>query len=447
MSYLKVKGRSSSRVSVNNFLAGVNATYDPSVLGFGVAENCYNFDFTSGALKGCIGFETMSLTAQSMWVFKKGEREIFMFYKNGRITYTDNLGNSGSLQGITLTGKPKAIGYRLNGEDVVLICSPTDRMVVWNGVDSPYYVDESPLITSMTVHYERLFVTTGDEKNTLWFSDDLDPSNWDTSDGAGGFIELADDRGALIKVLSFLNYVYIFRERGISRLTAYAEQSEFSISHLFVTGGRIYPESIALCGDRVIFASSDGIFSFDGVSTRRILTNLDGLLVPDENSVAVYRSGKYYLATRANFGQDGSFSSSYTNNALLIYGDDGYTLMRGYDITSLYSYGDALYAVIGGRVYTHSGKCDKPKRWSVPQTDLGSGRNKRIKVLYIDTATDITLTVNIDGAKKVYLVKGSSTTSRVNINLCGRKFGMTIDCTADSPRISRPQLVFSFVDD
>ncbi|MBR2970191.1 MAG: hypothetical protein IKC48_00095 [Clostridia bacterium] len=447
MSYLKVKGRSSSRVSVSNFLAGVNATYDPSILGLGVAENCYNFDFTSGALKGCTGFEKMGINAENIWVFTKGEREILMYYNNNKVCYVDNLGKIGTLQGITLTGKPKAIAYRLNGEDVVLICSPTDRMVIWNGVDAPYYVDESPLITSMTVHYERLFVTTGDEKNTLWFSDDLDPSNWDTSDGAGGFIELADERGALIKVLSFLNYVYIFRERGISRLTAYAEQSEFSISHLFVTGGRIYPESIALCGDKVIFASSDGIFTFDGVSTRRILSNLDGLIIPDENSVAVYRGGKYYLATRANFGEDGGFASSYTNNALLIYGEDGYTLMRGYDITDMYTYGDTLYAVIDQKVYEHRGICDLPKRWTVPQTDLGSGRSKRIKVLYLDTATDVTLTLNVDGTKKTCFVKGSSTTSRVNINLCGRKFGMTIDCLADSPRISRPQLVFSLVDD
>ena len=444
MSYLKVKRRPVSRINVPNFLSGVNTAYDQSVLSPSVAASCYNFDFTSGALKGCTGFADLGVKADSVWVYRptSGEKYLMYCYK-GEIFYRDEKGVTRKLDGIKLSGVPKAIGYRLYGEDVVLICSPSDNMVVWNGSDDAYYVSSSPLITSMAMHYERLFVTTSEEANTLWFSDDLDPTNWNTEMSEGGFIELVDERGALIKVISFLNYVYIFRERGISRLTAYADQSEFSVSNLYVTGGKIYPGSIALCGDRVIFASSDGLFSFDGVSTRRILSNLDGLITPDQNSVAAYHDGKYYLALKTNFDDSDDLG---TNNAVLIYGDNGYTLMRGYDVGEFYSDGDTLYAIINNNIHTLGGRCDKAKRWRVPLTDLGSGRLKMIKVLYIDTKTDITLRVCLDGKEKVFTVKGKDTTSRVNINLPGRKFGMTIDCTASEPLISRPQITFSYAD-
>lgn len=444
MSYLKAAKHTTNRVSVGNFLSGINTALDQSILSPTVASECYNFEFTSGALKGVTGFTSQSITADSVWTVKLGGESFLMYCNKGEIYYKKGSSAAVKLEGIKLSGTPKAIGYRLYGEDVVLICSPSDNMVVWNGVDDAYYVNTSPLITSMALHYERMFVTTSDDPNTLWFSDDLDPTNWNTEMSEGGFIELADERGALIRAIEFLNYVYIFREKGISRLTAYADQSEFSISHLFVTGGTIYPESIALCGDKVIFASSDGIFEFDGLSAKRILGNLDGVLQPDENSVATYHDGKYYLALKASFSGGSGFATSYTNNALLIYGDNGYTLVRGYDIRALHSGGDELYAIIGGKINTYSGKCSFEKRWAIPETDLGSGRVKHIKELYLDTKSDVTLTVKVDGKSKSVVVPGKTTTSRINVNLTGRKVGVVFECTDGDPLISRPQLSFVY---
>lgn len=447
MSRLRIKQRPTHRVNINNFLSGVNSAYDQSVLSPSVAADCYNFDFTSGALNGCKGFEDMGIEADAVWTFRSDEAGInYLMYSNkGEIFYRTEDGKTEKLNGITLTGIPKAIKYRLYGEDVMLICSPSDNMVVWNGIDDAYYVSSSPLITSMAMHYERMFVTTSDQRDTLWFSDDLDPTNWNAQMSEGGFIELADERGALIRVLGFLNYVYIFRERGISRLTAYADQSEFSISHLYVTSGRIFEKSIALCGDRVIFASSDGIYLFDGVSTKRILANLDELLEPDENSVGVYYEGKYYLALRANFKGSDGFDGDHVNNSVLIYDGNGYTLLRGYDVSDFYA-DDKLYAIEKGTINTYGGKCPFPKRWTMPQTDLGSGRVKKLKVLYIDTDSDISIKTNIDGKEKTFEVKGDDKPSRVVINIPGRKFGMTIDCASTDPRISRPQLTFDMID-
>lgn len=69
---------------------------------------------------------------------------------------------------------------------------------------------------------------------------------------------MIDERGALNRVISYLNYVYVFRDYGISRITAFGAQTDFSVSNLFVSSGKIYPRSVALCGDSVIFLRRTG---------------------------------------------------------------------------------------------------------------------------------------------------------------------------------------------
>ena len=100
--------------------------------------------------------------------------------------------------------------------------------------------------------------------NTLWFSDDLDPTNWNISLDEAGFVEMADENGALLKVLSFFNYVYVFRSYGITRFYATGEQSRFSLMHLFVSSDRIIGDTVCVCGARILFLTQRGLFDFDG---------------------------------------------------------------------------------------------------------------------------------------------------------------------------------------
>lgn len=44
-----------------------------------------------------------------------------------------------------------------------------------------------------------------------------------------GFINFSDECGDVIKVVSFSNYLYVFREYGIFRLTAYGDQNDFCL--------------------------------------------------------------------------------------------------------------------------------------------------------------------------------------------------------------------------
>ena len=128
----------------------------------------------------------------------------------------------------------------------------------------------------------------------------------------------------LNRVVSFNDYVYVFRDFGVARVSAYGDQTNFSVSQLFISSAKIYGNSVCVCGDRIMFLSRDGIMSFDGYTTQKLNLGIESLLinVTNENCSSLYYNGKYYLALKLNF-DDGeqigceSYNEGYINNAII----------------------------------------------------------------------------------------------------------------------------------
>ena len=446
MKRLQIPTRYASRVLVPDFTAGLDAATDEASASFRSAVELFNFDVSSGALTdgyapaGDMGTEN----ATGVWIYRRNDGAVtdtFMYSDTaGKVYYREN-NTFKELAGVQFTSPVKAINYRLNGEDVIIMCSASDDMAVWNRVDPPYTVAGSPRVTSMTLHYERLFVTTEGERNTVYFSDDLDPTNWSLDLSGGGFIELSDELGRLNKVVSYLNYVYIFRDYGISRLTAYADQTEFSVSNLFVGSGRIYPETVTLCGDRILFLASDGLYAFDGLSATRILKKLSACITGGQ-PVAAYYDGKYYLAAKIRAAGDpiGCESGTYVNNGFIVYDlqTGSACVSRGYDVRGFARL--TPYLVADGRIYGIGKTCPLKKRWRMPQTDLGRpDAVKEVTAAVIETAGAVTVTVTTErGEKTLPLTAGLH---RVKVGLAGRRVGLVIEAEGAGAHISRPQLL------
>ena len=87
----------------------------------------------------------------------------------------------------------------------------------------------------MCLHYERLFAVVGGERNRLAFSANLEPTDWTEDLSSGGFIEMQDERGGLNRVISYNDYIYVFRDFGVARVSAYGDQTDFSVSQLFIS--------------------------------------------------------------------------------------------------------------------------------------------------------------------------------------------------------------------
>lgn len=353
------------QIKFNDFRKGINRKISDNLLALNEARMSYNFDFSGGSLRSHLPFQpefsdilTASASSEDFTGGENGVQSgsIFYFRKYDFETQKDasklvyvspsfnffyldiGAGATSFLSlGITFTSSPVAINYRLDSEDVIIFSSPTDNMVVWDGVNEPEVVIDAPKITSMCLHSERLFTTTSGSSDEVWFSDDLDPTNWSVSLLDAGFIQLVDERGGANKVISYNGYVYIFRDRGISRLSASGAQEDFYLSHLFVSSGEIYDKTIALCGDRIIFVASDGVYCFNGTDTTKILEDMGEIIKPSSDSVAEFYNGKYYLSCHIDFDDDIYNDSDTKNNALFEYDitSGEYVIYRGLSIQSM----------------------------------------------------------------------------------------------------------------
>ena len=310
-----------------------------------------------------------------------------------------------------------------------------------------------------TTYAGRLFVTTGGDKSQLWFSDDLDPRNWNVNEFEGGYIELTDERGQLNKLIESNNYLYIIREYGISRMSAWGEQTDFTVRNLYLSTGKIYSNSAVLCGSNIIMLCRDGLYNFDGVEMTKICSNLDGYFdgVDNENAVGAFLDGKYYLACRLNFGDEAigcELNADYVNNALIEFdiNNGEINIMRGVDISVMRAFQTSLFSKLvillntgtTNKLYelTRDGKIvgtNTKKVWCSPFSDLGYPSNqKALKHFYINTKKDMFLTISTENKKYRFEIKGSEAITDIPLNIRCKKFSFTVETDEVQCDISNP---------
>lgn len=479
-------------VDCTAFSSNMNTEVDENLLPFQRASICYNFSSKTGALTEGIGIQELhfpseiapsgykkvmsgsSVALKGVWQFRHMsatslERNdgIVVLNDNNQFLFTMLNSYSSYLSPIVMPPflkSPSAINYRLNGEDVMIFASPQDDLTVWNPerISDQVRFEHAPRILSCCLHYERLFAIDATRPDRLWFSKDLDPTNWNISTTEGGFIEMVDERGMMQKVLSFHDYVFVFRDFGISRISAYGEQAEFSVTQLFTSSGKISAGSIAICGDKILFLAKDGLHYFGGQNTQRLTLGIESMFEPvNEATCSAYLNGKYYLACKMNFDdneQIGCEKEAHVNNALFVLdiNSGAFQIVRGIDISAMTAFNSGstskiIFCFRGehasklGEIIEGGSMFDMPlvKTWKSPKSNLGFvGRKKIVKTISLFSNYDCTIVVSCDNQEKKFLVKGSKTAIKINPNMKGELVQVTFMSQADKAHISRPQIVF-----
>lgn len=449
---------------------GIATETDEKLLDPSYAKTAYNFTFRGGALKGDIGvsnakgyalsgatrhaYPTFSLGYNILDVFPYHRRtngvyddRIVVQLSNNRLYYTKIFEEDTwhEFEGLKFSGKACAVNYNYNDKDVLLVSSENNVLTIIDGNEYTTIVD-APKFSSLAVHYERVYGTVNGEKNQVWFSSIMNPENWTVSGDEAGYITFSDESGDVEKVMSLAGHLYIFREHSVYRLTAYAEQSEFLLKKVFTDTGRIYKDTIAFAGDKIMFYSEDGLFTFDGYDAVRIS---DFAKIDDATyAIGTYHNEKYYLACYV-FRNAGEFK---TNNNVLVEYDlktKKYCMLAPVDIVSMTAMNihhstDVLVSLgsSSGRanilgMVDDSGKIFDTipqKQYESPLNALGTDKLKIVKSVSLQTAGDITLKVTADDYSRTFKILGSTSLQKVPIEMSGYKVGFAFtsdDAVAD----------------
>lgn len=472
------------------FQNGVETDKDDSILDANVCKNAYNLTFSDGALKTGLGFEDLKVPAtlddletthtinfgasmdeiHNLWLDRWFNTNTDKYYYQLLLIDEDNVLWGVILPDefegfiwkrcIRLQSKPTfGRNYRIDNEDSSIFFSQEGMVYLSYTTDAIY--DNVPPIISCVVHYDNFFGITNTNRNTLVYTTNLNLTEWD--DEQSSTIEFLDERGSFTKLISFNDYVYLFREYGITKISLYSSKSSFSFTHLYTSSSKIFEESVCVCNDVVVFATRDGLYRFNGSSVTKIFDSYDDYIknFDNTNCTSACLNGKYYLATKCNF-QDGQTvgceSSTYVNNVLFEFDLDKDTvnILRGVDVRDLLAIdtpfmnklcacfynsnkqkvGELNYS---GKVFTTINK----KFWQSAYTDLGEyGKRKKIKEIILTTKYDIEVEVISDEESKTYKIFGKENEQRIQFCVFGKQFKFIFKTDEENCEIRKPVVVF-----
>lgn len=186
--------------------------------------------------------------------------------------------------------------YYFEGQHTLLLSSFFDNIYYkYDGKElTPYTLDFK--VKKFCNHFGRVFAISDFYK--IRFSDDLNPFNWNTSITEGGYIEFDINNGLVLNLVSFNQYLYVFFEHGLMRISAYGDQSEFSVKPVNISTGSVMDYTMRNAGDRLIFFSTNGLNVFDGYTHKVLFPELAEGIDRNYYGDAVYVDNKYYLLLR-----------------------------------------------------------------------------------------------------------------------------------------------------
>lgn len=464
------------KILLSNFL-GYDESKTKDNLPCDYTDHCYNFAFKNNKLIGKYGVQNLMLVNQNQVLPELGKLtgEVNLFLaKNAdrQSNYTTFVvSHRGGLECLDFCkGEAwthidcesimiSAVRYLFGDRELLLMSDGVNGIKVMENKQVTS-INNSLAILDMCVHYERIFAVVSGNRNSLWFSDDFDPFNWNVSISEGGYIEFDGSLGNVNVVKSFRDYLYVFCDYGIYRLSAMADQTQFSIKKLYCACGKIFAKSVADCGDRIVFVSSDGIYFFDGYDVARYNIDITKLIDSGFDKVsAAYCNHKYYVSIKNKQSNEYGFEQvDDTNNNMLIVCDmlsKNIDICKGVNLDELTNLlCPDLNCVVGLSIDSNNLIClnengkylDKQtvRVWRVNNIDFGNHLAQKI-VRGVEYSTDYQYTLGIVADNKIVEFLLIPNEKYKNINLKANSFDFYIKCDLDKVEISSPRIVVDFL--
>ncbi|MFA5424251.1 MAG: hypothetical protein WC374_10380 [Phycisphaerae bacterium] len=261
-------------IDVSEGIISSRKGYKPHLYNVGAVSSVKRFFRLEGWVDDSTDRSTVVVgVANTAWYSRIGVSAVVIFepYPSGDAAMTDVDAETAM-----------AVNYMINNEPVLIIVSTgaDPYYVYYNATQSRY--EAAPLsVTPPTStdgfrfvceHRERIWLAGGSEKNTVYYSNAYDPTDWSTAGETGSKIVQTFDSDSIRGMANLLDDVLIFKRNTIWKVVG-DTPSEYSVEQVYSIRGAIYPRSICTNGDLCFFAADDGIYQYDGIQGKPILTD------------------------------------------------------------------------------------------------------------------------------------------------------------------------------
>lgn len=463
----------SSKVNRQNYpinsFAGIDAAKEEASMPLTYASYGYNIAMNNGVLTNSIGISTAKINEEyipSSGIYGKKILKIFLFYRydyelgerddrliallSDKKVYQAKLtDDSFTLTDMNMESTNVTfLNYHSSDKDCLLAFSDAGKMYIYDGT-TVSAVASAPKLNSACIHNDRVYGTMNIGNNRLYFSDELNPSNWNNAIGEGGYISFPDEGGKVMKVIAFKNNLYIFREYCIHRLSVYTDKTDYTMTKVFVTNNLIFDKTVAICNNEIVFLAADGFYKFDGFSCTKILREIDPIISEKTYSCACFFNNKYYLATALIRDEVtvGDESGNLKNNGIIIVDFDLnlVEIFRGTDVKEftplnldyanklLITFNHLLRCFVVGMVDESGALFGAPlaKKWRSPYTDLNYiNKDKVLRRIYINCNSPAIIKVKLD-KEYSYNLYSAEKAQMIIINKKTDKIGLEITTIAN----------------
>ena len=318
----------------------------------------YKLDFNTNSIESVKGvnyfkqyFSNNGLTVHRLLVYSNDKK----VYINQM--YTEDAGLY-SLYNMTFDAPPITLAFKQNDADAIILADG-NSMKIWKTNYTPYTINEAPIITSMCIQDGVLFCTVKEPAFKVWYCTDLNAENIGYISSNSGYIPLEDELGSSRKVVSFDDAVYAFRDYGITKINFY--KKTWSASQVYQSNTKIFTNTVSVCGNMILFATSDGLYQFGGSKVTKLKINLGGMKLSSlQHATASSLANKYFLACRIEYNDRLSVNEQTGINNVILYintEDLSVGIIRGVDVKSFLPIKTDTYE----RMYLvfNSGTCNK----------------------------------------------------------------------------------------
>ena len=286
--------------------------------------------------------------------------------------------------------------------------------------------------------------------NTLYFSEDFNPYNWNISIDEGGHINLPGENGDITDIISINQSLIVMQESGISKVTAYTDQSEFTVNNINIENDIIANSAVSAI-DRIVYCSSMGIGVFDGYESRIFCSEIASKIM-DKTVSSAYLDGKCYFNLCDNKVNNSAAQILVIDVATMKYhfithksGERLICLRNGIDKAIVTYYGsDEIMSTGKNIIHILTDEVlSNDMIWRSGEIDFGqSGVYKIIKNIIFGGTSSIYFRIKCDGESYSYNVKGER---RMLINMRGKEFQFEMKPQGSDIKIPSPIVEFQIL--